>query len=96
MIVATNHVLPSIKRIGSGIIRLDYVNHENCKAENDACNQGPLEKNSVAVRGIILTVEGLSSAGNSTGKTVLVALLKKNCYDDEYCRDRQNDEKYVL
>ena len=85
--------LPSIKIIGCGVVGLNNVNHQNCNTEDDRRDQSPSVKSSVAVSRLILAIEGLSTAGNRTGKTVLVTLLKQNGNDNNSRADEKNYEK---
>ena len=95
-VVRIHEILPGADNLGHFIVGLDHVNSENAKREDDTNDLGPSLQNHVAAACTVLAVEGVGSAGDRAGETVLVALLKKNRYNDEYCRDKQNDEKYVL
>ena len=88
-IVVEIGVSPVIKVEALGIVRLDNINYQNGNNEYDAGNNSPLEESSVSVGGLILAIEGLGATGNSTGETVLVALLKKNY---TYNRESGNDK----
>lgn len=93
-VVAVDNILPTIKRVGFSIVGLNYEYSQNRNAEDDCSNKSPLVKRSVCVRGFILTVEGLRTTGNSTGKSALITFLKNNCNNDECSRNEKQYEKY--
>ena len=93
-IAAVNKFLPSIKRVGLCVVRLNYEYSENCNSENNSSDKSPLIKCSICVRGFILAVEGLRTTGNSTGKSVLIAFLKNDCNYDKCSRNKKQYKKY--
>ena len=79
-------LLPLVKRVGCEEVGLDYVNSQNRKHEYESRNHRADEESSLGVRGLVLAVEGVGAAGDSAGKTLVVALLHHNGNDDDKCR----------
>ena len=89
-------VLPIFKRVGRSIIGLNNKHSQNRNCKNDSRDKSPLIKSSIGIRGFVLAIEGLRTTGNSTGKAVLVTLLKNNCNNDECSRNEKQYKKYVF
>ena len=86
-------ILPIGKRKALSIVRLDNENNNYRNGKYERCDKGPFIELFFAVRGFISAVEGLSTTGNSTGKSVLSTLLEDNGYYDENCGYKKHNEK---
>lgn len=95
-IAAVYNILPTIEGVGFSVVGLNYEYSKNCKSEDDSSNKSPLVKSSIGIRGFVLAVEGLRTAGNSTGKAFLITFLKTNCNYDKSSRNKKKYEKYDL
>ena len=88
--------LPSVKLVGGSEVGLKNEHSQNANHKQSSRDDSPLIESSVGMRRLILAVEGISSAGNSTGETVLTTLLKKNRNYDKRCGQKQKHKKYVF
>ena len=89
-------ILPRANIITVVIIRLNnvYCDYSNCKYETG--DKSPLEELLINATRLILTIVGLRTAGDSTGKSLLTALLEENGNSNNNCAYKQNCKKYVL
>ena len=68
-----------------------FVSSEYCK--NNACNQGPLEPDLICACALLLTVEGLVTTCDCSGKSLISRLLEYNRYDNECSGKKQYSQK---
>lgn len=87
-------VLPSLGGVGLSIVGLDDEYYENCNCENNSSYESPFVKHSVCACRLILTVEGLRTASDSAGESILITFLKNNCNNDECSGYEKQYKKY--